>query len=242
MDAISTALNEISLSNPTSLSDRCWLLDLPPEIREKIYIYIVSSEQSTIILNSTIPGSSPEQDPPGHPSFPLNLLLTTSQIYQEVRPLYFAHNAFSIYIRRRASNEELAHFLSPSFLDNRRQIHTLQVTLYRWGSRNFFTEVLGPAIEDCILNGRLRNLEIRVNRRWIECDERIVRESPNFLMLKKLLKDPYLGRGVLMAGDLWQYWNGSDYVDNEPLEDVSLKLGESYLEDHRKNITIRGTR
>jgi hypothetical protein len=239
---LSTSLRKVSLSNAETTSKRCWLLELPPELRETIYIYVVRSAQSSILLNFSVGSNDiPSQNPTGHPTFPLNLLLTTSQIYHEVRPLYFVHNAFSIYVRRRAGNEEWDYFLSPSFLDNRRQIHTLRITLFRWGPRDFFTEVLGPALEDCILNGRLRNLEIRVNQRWIECDEWIVRGSRNFCMLRRLLKDPYLERGVLTTGDLseWEYWDSDSYVEKMSLKDVSSNLDGSYPGENKEHVFMR---
>lgn len=229
LHGLSTALKTVSLSAPKPIPKRCLLLELPPEIRERIFVFVVRSEHPYIPLHFS-KASSDNQDYVPHPTFPANLLLTTSQIYHEVRPLYFAHNAISIYVRRRVSNEDWDYFLSPSFLDNRRQIQTLVITFFRWGPKAFSSEILGPVLEDCILNGRLRNLEIRVNQRWMQVDERIVRASPNFCMLRRLLKDPYLERGALMAGDLsdWEKWDNDNYVEEMSLEDVSSKLDEMY--------------
>ena len=51
------------------------LLLLPPEIREKIYVLVCTSELSSIPL--AVAGA--------HSSFPSNFLLTSSVIYHEVR-------------------------------------------------------------------------------------------------------------------------------------------------------------
>ncbi|KAE9368489.1 hypothetical protein N431DRAFT_560893 [Stipitochalara longipes BDJ] len=166
-------------------------LDLAPELRHKIYILIVTSPHPPIDLSSTY--ISP------HTHFPHALLLTCTQIYHELRPLYFTKNAFSITILRR--NDSWSHILTPTFLDNRRQIRSLRILITRWGTRNFFCRSLIPALEDCILNGRLRELEVMVRdggdvgalneSRW---------EHENWVQLKSVLRDPYLERATLKAG------------------------------------------
>ena len=173
-------------------------LDLPPEIREKIYILISTSPTPYILLNAST----------AHTTFPLNLLLTNAQIYHESRPLYFSTNAFSISLNRHI--EDWDYFLLPSFCDNRRQIRVLRLNILRWGTKDFFAKKLLPVLEDCILNGRLRDLEVRMRYTWVlrplGGNESILRG------LKSLLRDPYLERGVLMAGEVW-----SDGVYGEPL-------------------------
>ena len=186
-------------------------LDLPPEIREKIYILVCHTSRY-IALDS----------PTAHTSFPLNLLLTNSQLYHEVRPFYFSSNAFSIIVRRR--NDDWDYFLSPSFLDNRRQIQSLQITLLRWGTKNFFTEALIPVLEDCILNGRLRILEVRINQKHLEFME----GSRNFRALGKLLHDPYLQSGTLKTGN---WWDEESYTETTGLlmNDVTKRLRDLEL-------------
>lgn len=59
-------------------------------------------------------------------------------------------------------------------------------------------------------------LEIRVNERWLEDNKKVLRQSQNFQMLKYLLRDPYLDKGVLLAGQLldeWDCWDYDSYVD-----------------------------
>jgi len=169
-------------------------LDLAPELRHKIYTMIIASPHSHIDLSSTF--HSP------HTQFPHALLLTCTQIYHELRPLYFAINTFSITILRR--NTTWSHLLTPSFLDNRRQIRSLRILIVRWGTKDFFCRSLIPALEDCILNGRLRELEV-VIRELGDCgllkdDSRW--EHENWVQLKSVLRDPYLEKAVLKAGRL----------------------------------------
>jgi hypothetical protein len=178
-------------------------LDLPPEIREKIYILISHSSSPYILLNS----------PHAHDSFPLNLLLANNQIYHELRPLYFTTNAFSITLLRR--NEPWDYILLPSFLDNRRQIRSLRLNVIRWGPKNYFVNELVPVLEDCIMNGRLRDLEVRMRDVWLRdiknghmymvegnLEMMVGEQNANWESLMRLLRDPYLERAVLMAGPL----------------------------------------
>jgi hypothetical protein len=167
-------------------------LDLAPELRHKIYTMIITSPHSHTDLSSTY-------DSP-HTHFPHALLLTCTQIYHELRPLYFATNAFSITILRR--NESWSDLLTPSFLDNRRQIRSLRILIARWGTKDFFCRSLIPALEDCILNGRLRELEVAIRDlgacRAFQHDSR--GEHENWGQLKRVLRDPYLEKATLKAG------------------------------------------
>ncbi|KAH7391422.1 hypothetical protein BKA64DRAFT_677541 [Cadophora sp. MPI-SDFR-AT-0126] len=169
------------------------ILDLPPEIRTKIYILLCTSPTSYVSLSSI---SSPFSEPI-HPSYPHNLLLANTQLYHELRPIYFTCNTFSLTIRRR--NDDWSYFLSLQFLDNRRQIYALRIIVLRWGRKDFFCKSLIPVLEDCVLNGRLRDVEVVVKEgflktlgkgEWFE----------NWKKLSSLLKDPYLERFKLLAG------------------------------------------
>lgn len=77
-----------------------------------------------------------------------------------------------------------------------------------------------------------------MNQRWLEHDERIVRSSRNFCVLRKLLKDPYLERGVLITGDLsdCEYWDSDSYVEKMSLRDVSSKLDELYPGENKEQV------
>ncbi|OWP04728.1 hypothetical protein B2J93_4010 [Marssonina coronariae] len=174
------------------------ILDLPPEIRTKIYILLCTSPNPHISLSTP---SSPFSEQV-HPSFPHNLLLTNTQLYHELRPLYFTTNGFSLTIHRR--NDEWSYFLSPSFLDNRRQIHSLRIVVTRWGSKDFFCKSLVPVLEDCVLHGKLRSLEVVVRESFLK-GLGIVGTGggfENWKSLKALLGDPYLESARLLAGSL----------------------------------------
>jgi hypothetical protein len=183
-------------------------LDLPPEIRERIYLF-------TCISNEPIPLSSDGDTylfdseerllHIKHPSFPLNLILTCHQLYHEVRPLYFANNSFSLLVHKRP--DAFQYFLEPGFRDYRRQIRSLRLVLLRWGKHNFFTNTLAPLIEDMILNGNLRELEVLCRHAnfshlthtgYSDCG--LVRFGTTLELspmghvqrLKEILEDPYL--------------------------------------------------
>ncbi|CZS95360.1 uncharacterized protein RAG0_14223 [Rhynchosporium agropyri] len=169
------------------------ILDLPPEIRYKIYILICTSSLQSISLSTV---SSPFREPI-HPSFPKNLLLANSQLYQELRPLYFTCNQFSLTIRRR--NEDWGYFLSSQFQDNRRQIRSLRVMIIRWGTKDFFCKTLCPVLEDCVLNGKLRSLDVVVKKGFLKSLGK-GEGFENWKRLSTLLRDPYLERVRLWEG------------------------------------------
>jgi len=213
---------ELSNYNPGSVKEEflMMLLNLPPEIREKIYILICSHPTPYVPLSYTTE--------PAHPSYPHNLLLTNAQLYQELRPIYFLHNTFSLTLRRR--NDDLDYFLSPSFLDNRRQIHNLRIVILRWGTRDFFCRRLVPVLEDCVLNGRLRRVEVIVKEVFLKGlgnREAGGEEFENWRTLRKLCSDPYLEKVVLRAGPLDEWVenvDGEDEVDISRYKDVSKLL------------------
>jgi hypothetical protein len=196
-------------------------LDLAPELREKIYILMSKSARPYISLNSRR----------AHSSFPLNFLLTNTQIYHELRPLYFTSNAFSITLNRRT--EDWDYFLSTAWQDNRRQIRTLRLNITRWGAKDFFTNKLVPVLEDCILNGHLRDLEVRMKEGWMgyggksyvidgNRNENGGEENGTWVSLMKLLRDPYLERAVLMAGPYGDVEEGYE----GPPRSVNLEYSE----------------
>lgn len=202
-------------------------LDLPPEIREKIYTLTSTSPSPYILLDA----------PHAHACFPLNLLLTSTQTYHELRPLYFACNAFAITLNRR--NEGWDYFLSPEWRDNRRQIRTLRLNIVRWGAKDFFCQSLVKVLEDCILNGRLRDLEVRIRDAWVgakECWKIDIRQESketgdgyrNWWCLGRLLRDPYLQRAVLLAGPLkWRMEKDASELDQMPFQYVVWEFDNS---------------
>lgn len=180
-------------------------LDLAPELRSKIYTMISTSPQSHIDLSSTY--KSP------HSHFPYALLLTCSQIYHELRPHYFANNAFAITVLRR--NDSWEHLLTPPFLDNRRQIRSLRILIVRWGTKDFFCRSLIPALEDCILNGRLRELDVVIRDQDSgEGDPYlgIIRDHQCLRELKRILRDPYLEKVALKKARFTTVRDGEEGV------------------------------
>jgi hypothetical protein len=176
------------------------LLDLPPEIREKIYLHTLVSPNPIPLTPGSMPLLNPNSNNQQlHPLFPHALLLTCHQIYHEVRPLYFTHNSFSLLLMRDASS--LSYFLSPLFCDNRRRIKSLKLVISRWGKHNFFLTEFAPVLEDMILNGSLRDLEAWTRRLHLFFAERddgmITREGRAVERLVRILRDPYLERVVL---------------------------------------------
>lgn len=197
-------------------------LDLPPEIRQKIYILICTSPLPHIPLDKVN----------AHAHFPYNLLLTNSQIYHEVRPIYFSINAFQVDVQR--DNSYWAYFICPAFQDNRRQVRSLVVTLFRWGSKNFFQDTLIPLLEDLILNGRLRLLEFQVSMRWFDSQTMGTPALGEYIMeggpldtMRRILSDPYLESGILRARDLsGMSLDCSTDTTSFVTEDVTAKLFE----------------
>lgn len=173
-------------------------LDLPPEIRQKIYTLLVQDPDDYPISLSPITASDLG---PFFPSFPHSALLVNTQIYHELRPLYFSTNTFSLVILRH--NSLWSHVLSSSFLDARRSIRSLKLNLLRWGSKNFFIDSLVPMLEDMILNGKLRRLEVLVkdyghykrNSEFAIVEgerEKNGEEYANWGELRRICSDPYL--------------------------------------------------
>jgi hypothetical protein len=181
------------------------LLDLPPEIRSKIYLLLLTSSNPIPLTHTTQKDRTNEvftTQPTLHPLFPLKLLLTCHQLYHEVRPLYFSSNAFSLTLVR--NTVPLDYFLEPSFRDNRRAIKSLRLVISRWGNNDFFVKRLAPVLSDMILNGNLRDLEVQALRHHL-FHHRSKGEGLEFLnleavkKLRTILEDPYLERVVLKS-------------------------------------------
>jgi hypothetical protein len=231
------------------------LLDLPPEIREKIYLHTLVSPtpipltaDSPLLLfsdplNSSNPNSSPNHQL--HPLFPHALLLTCHQIYHEVRPLYFTHNTFSLLLLRDPS--PLSYFISPTFQDNRRRIKVLKLVISRWGKHNFFLREFAPALEDMILNGSLRDLEVWARRLKLllagRDDGLIGGEGGVVERLVGILRDPYLERVVLKTPVEREQRQRRHQMDmredvtsliDAPLEDVTRLIG-CWRGDHQRD-------
>jgi hypothetical protein len=175
-------------------------LDLPPEIRVKIYLNLCTSSDYVPLAEDPRSAFKEEQSDPLN-LFPLPLLLTCQQTYHEVRPLYFTHNAFQLRLNR-LYLQSISYFLSPSFMDNRRCISTLLLIILRWGKKDSFLSIIAPILSDMILNGRLRNLEVRVKKDHLLGLEGELSESKDLqavklcvrpmAALRKICEDPYL--------------------------------------------------
>lgn len=167
-------------------------LELPPEIRWLIYRYIVKSSHLYILM-------SPRLSTAYHTNFPHSLILTCSIIYQEIYPLYFTLNSFSIILDRH--NEMLLYLLSPRFRSGLRMIRKLRISIVRWGKKTFFEDQFAPFLEDCILHGNLRYLEFLLRDNWVSG---ILNgnngDLQSWRILKTLLKDPYLEKAYIWAG------------------------------------------
>lgn len=177
------------------------LLELPPEIRTKIYHYLLWTP-NPININSSV----------AHPNFPLPILLTCLQLYQEVRPLYFSINVFRLTVHRH--NEDWDYFWGQDWEDNRRQISEVNIEFVRWGSKDFMHAILLPILEDMILRGSLRRIEVSFAANFLLHDgggggvrrkplrdrqaymnsirRESLRASRPVQILKGLLEDPYL--------------------------------------------------
>jgi hypothetical protein len=175
-------------------------LDLPPEIRENVYIHLSTDPRNHVPLSYLALGTQEEASEGEllHPHFQLDLLLVCHQIYQEVRPLYFHINAFALTLTRH--NVQLDYFFAPSFMDNRRQIRSLLLTIGRWGRQTYFLDTVVPVLEDMILNGSLRVLEVRAKESHLfkaAMGYSINRNAVAALL--RICEDPYLERVKLVT-------------------------------------------
>jgi hypothetical protein len=159
-------------------------LDLPPELRTKILLHLLQ-QPSPIPLSSLAA------------TYPHSLLLVSSQIHSEVLPLYFSTNSFALTLRRH--NDALAPFLSSP---SRNLVRSLKISIERWGANDFFNKSFAPVIEEMILKGGLRRLEVGVREahaRVLERGGSNGMERENWRVLRELLGDPYLEEGRLVS-------------------------------------------
>ena len=166
--------------------------DLPAEIRCQIYSLLVKTSDSPILLTTQRRGFR-------KPSIPYNLFLTCSLIYHEVRPLYYTLNSFIITLDR--INENFQYLLAPRFREGLRMIRELRVVIRRWGKKDFFIHNFIPFMEDCILNGNLRELEILFKESWVSKFKRSGggKDAKTWKALKKLILDPSLQKVRLFS-------------------------------------------
>jgi hypothetical protein len=153
-------------------------LDLPPELRTKILL---------LLLHYATP--IPLEDLPQ--TYPHALLLSCAQIHTEVLPLYYSSNTFSLTLHRHNERSLLSPFLSSP---SRHLIRSLKVSIQRWGANDYFVKSFAPAIEELILKGGLRRLEVVLREGYVLGLMRRKNESDdrNWGVLKRLLRDPYL--------------------------------------------------
>jgi hypothetical protein len=106
-----------------------------------------------------------------------------------------------------------------------------------------------PALEDCILNGRLRELEVvirdqSVNHAFLgSLNDDSSREHQSWRMLRKLLMDPYLEKVTLKGGRFSVVSTGFEGMggnvwDLEGCEDLSYLLGKTGDEQDKTLIKV----
>lgn len=172
----------------TTISKPFRFLDLPPEIRERIYILICHDPENPISLNDIYHKPEWAKYHPSNPSdfYPHDLLLVNSQIYHETRPLFFNTNTFQLSL---IHYQEYI-FNGPSFRDNSLEIHSLIIVIHRW----YLAHELFALLEEMILRGKLRTLEVLLRDvaiRKLE-EEGNGLEQMELKCLMKICRDPVL--------------------------------------------------
>ncbi|CAG8972976.1 hypothetical protein HYALB_00008336 [Hymenoscyphus albidus] len=226
-------------------------LDLSPEIREKIYLLICHNPHDAISLdrNSSKTYLLDKSGPTMLPDFyPHDLLLVNTQIYHEIRPLFFNYNTFSL----RLVGRELAGFYDPEFFLNRLQIRSMKVVIHRW----YHVRQLFPLLEDMILKGKLRELEVWVREGAVRMlsavakvgDDGKGREMWDFECLMRILRDPDLRKSSLRGiGEPEKDYSHSgepfySHARPRPPESSSSPLLPAASSSTRKIISQRGSR
>ncbi|KAI0598990.1 hypothetical protein F4775DRAFT_135549 [Biscogniauxia sp. FL1348] len=179
--------------------------DLPGELRSAILGQLLVSEHGIVLHSKTtlyLPAGS------GRGTL-RSVLQVSMQMYQEATAILYGQNRF---VLNAQSHRLPAHltgpggFLSPQGRDARRRVRRLTLLLTRVGGE--FEHVLGPALEDMVLCGALRELRLRLGppagahpssataASAGRSDRDLVRRSP-FQALLRLLADPYLDAAEL---------------------------------------------
>lgn len=214
------------------------LLALPQELRTQIFLNLSHIPDHALSLNHDatpqrisdclVPDMEDEELPAYNvaETYPAELVLVCREFRQEIDALYWSCNSFTLSLYRDIST--IKYFLEPGFRDHRRTIKKLALSIHRWGTKTFFLDEVIPVLEDTVLNGQLRDLEVKVRRhhlfngfdgnviRWegergfVDWLERMDEEDRawwkgNFndvsvtRALVKLLEDPYLERTKLVV-------------------------------------------
>jgi hypothetical protein len=240
--ASTTALQAAALSKPSTKETPFPFLDLPPEIREKIYVLLCTYPfPSPIPLSRYRPIDTDRGNifggPNDHQQFPHSLILTCQQLYHEVRPIYWHINSF--YLRLSRNTEMLDYFLTPAFQDNRREVRSMRLAIRRWGKGDFFVRVLAPVLEDMILNGRLREIEVWLEKDCLQrlgdmgsrhgADDNITgrrrtaaKPFQAVYRLKHVLQDPYLEKVVVKTNREFCSWRVDWGMTDQSFEDEDL--------------------
>jgi len=232
-----------SLAQPTGVFYR--FFDLPGELREQILRYVCFSPTGYLLGEPPYPstsfslspspssGSSPSSsdhdggvavNPPAA-SAPLGLFLASSATYHESSAVFLGQNTFHLNLvsRRRRTlapilDADFGLLTSASALQARRRLRRLVLYARRIGG--LFADKLLPALEDMVLGGGLRDLELRVRapvrdfnapfathrRHDAADDDRIISSRP-FRGLVRLLADPDLERAAVRVERVhWSLW------------------------------------
>lgn len=198
--------------------------DLPPEIRERIYTEVCVDPRPIYVNLSSMEESS-------HQYFPLSLLLTCHQLYDEVRPIYFLKNKFAITLDRHTGM--LSYFFQETYTDNRRSINTLRLTIKRWGTKNYFLETFAPALSDMIMVGNLRHLEVIVKRQHYVPYQAPFTFTGPLTRLLEICDDPYLESVKLFAISMMPIISNGEVEQQEEYTDV----GHEFLKRNYAHIT-----
>ncbi|KAI1766641.1 hypothetical protein GGR53DRAFT_194198 [Hypoxylon sp. FL1150] len=230
--------------------------DLPPELRSAILAHVLVSEDcARVVLHNATLFSPPLSDLTGI----LSVFLVSAQMYREASAVFYAENCFVL----NAQSHRLPHhltsqggFLSEECQGARRRVRRLAIHLTRVGGE--FERVLGPALSDMVLNGSLRDLQLRLgppswrSRATRSLDPDMVQRPP-FQALLRLLSDPYLEKVEFLAWKVHltvfcpfhQKQHPSMKTDTESIDDQGLAIlrnGPDWVElDWRALVEVYGT-
>jgi hypothetical protein len=180
-------------------------LDLPPELRTKILLFLLH-HATPITLERANRQTLPK-------TYPHNLLLSCAQLHTEALSLYYSSNTFNFVLQRHNERSLLYPFLSSP---SRYLIRSLRVGIERWGANDYFVKQFAPAIEELILKGGLRRLQFVLPHRSgyaLKPGKWITSEGDNWKCLKQLLRDPYLEFASLGVGAVGHPWSLGKWRD-----------------------------